>query len=75
MRKVPIVSLHVNPDELFERHNVRFFSGMYEKMLKRVVELIRNPALRDVMGERAQAYAFEKHCEKNIAGLVEILKK
>lgn len=75
MRKVPVVSLHVNPDQVFERHNVGFFSGMYEKMLKRVVELIRNPALRDVMGERAQAYAFEKHCEKNIAGLVEILKK
>ena len=75
MRKVPVVSLHVNPDQVFERHNVGFFSDTYEKMLKRVVELIKNPALRNEMGERAQAYAFEKHCEKNIANLIEILNK
>ena len=75
MRKVPVVSLHVNPDQVFERHKVGFFSGTYEKMLQRVVELIKNPALRDEMGERAQAYAFERHSEKNIANLIEILKK
>lgn len=75
MRKVSVVSLHVNPDQVFERHNVGFFSGTYEKMLQRVVELIMNPALRDEMGERAQVYAFERHSEKNIASLVEILKK
>ena len=75
MRKVPVVSLHVNPDQVFERYSVGFFSGTYEKMLEKVVELIKNPALRDEMGERAQVYAFEKHSEKNIANLVEILKQ
>ena len=75
MRKVPTVSLCVNPDGVFDQHNIGFFSGTYEKMLERVVELIRNPALRDEMGERAQVYAFEKHSEKNIANLIEILKK
>ena len=74
MRKVPVVSLHVNPDGVFERHKIGFFAGTYEKMLQRVVELIKNPALRDEMGERARAYAFEKHSEKNIAGLVQLLK-
>ena len=75
MRKVPVVSLHVNPDQVFERYSVGFFSGTYEKMLEKVVELIKNPALRNEIGERAQVYAFEKHSEKNIASLVEILKK
>lgn len=75
MRKVPVVSLHVNPDRVLDQNKMGFFSGTYEKMLERIVELIRNPALRDEMGERAQAYAFEKHSEKNIASLVEILKK
>ena len=75
MRKVPVVSLHCNPDGILERHNIGFFSGMYEKMLQRVIELIKNPALRDEMGERAQVYAFERHSEKNIANLIEILKK
>lgn len=75
MRKVPVVSLNCNPDGVFERHKIGFFSGTYEKMLERVVELVRKPALRDAMGERAQAYAFEKHSENNIAKLVEILKK
>ena len=75
MRKVPVVSLHCNPDGILERHNIGFFSGTYEKMLQRVIELIKNPALRDEMGERAQVYAFERHSEKNIANLIEILKK
>jgi glycosyltransferase involved in cell wall biosynthesis len=75
MRKVPVVSLHCNPDGILERHNIGFFSGTYEKMLQRVIELIKNPALRDEMGERAQVYAFERHSEKNIANLIGILKK
>jgi len=75
MRKVPIVSLYVNPDGVLDQNKMGFCSGTYEKMLQRVVELIKNPALRDELGEGAQVYAFEKHSEKNIAGLVEILKK
>ncbi|MDL1984789.1 MAG: glycosyltransferase family 4 protein [Deltaproteobacteria bacterium] len=74
MRKVPVISLHVNPDGVLDQNEIGFFSGTYEKMLQRVVELIKNPALRDEMGKRAQAYAFEKHSEKNIANLIEILK-
>jgi glycosyltransferase involved in cell wall biosynthesis len=74
MRKVPVVSLCVNPDGVLDQNKMGFCSGTYEKMLEKVVELIKNPALRDEMGERAQAYAFEKHSEKNIAGLVQLLK-
>ena len=75
MRKVPVVSLHCNPDGIFEQNKIGFLSGTYEKMLQRVIELIKNPVLRDEMGERAQVYAFERHSEKNIANLIEILKK
>ena len=75
MRKVPVVSLHVNPDGVLDQNEIGFFSGTYEKMFEQVVELIKKPALRDAMGERAQAYAFERHSENNIAKLVEILKK
>ena len=75
MRKVPVVSLCVNPDGVLDQNKMGFCSGTYEKMLEKVVELIKNPALRDEMGERARVYAFEKHSEKNIANLIEILKK
>jgi glycosyltransferase involved in cell wall biosynthesis len=75
MRKVPVVSLHCNPDGVFDQNKIGFFSGAYEKMLERVAELIQNPALRDEMGEKARAYAFEKHSEKNIASLVELFEK
>jgi glycosyltransferase involved in cell wall biosynthesis len=74
MRKVPVVSLHVNPDGVLDQNKIGFFAGTYEKMLERVVHLIKNPALRDEMGERAQVYAFEKHSENNISNLVEVLK-
>lgn len=74
MRKVPVVSLHCNPDGVFDRHTVGFYSGTYRGMLESVVWLAKNHTLRNEIGEKAQAYAFEKHSEKNVTHLIEILK-
>ena len=74
MRKVPVVSLHSNPDGIIDRHGLGFFCGTYEEMLAKILELIKKPSLRDEMGKRAQAYAYQEHSEKNIFNLIEILQ-
>lgn len=73
LRKVPVVSLNVNPDGVFDDRQVGFYAGTYEKLLEQVLELIRNPALREQMGENAAAYARKMHSEDNALRLIEIL--
>ena len=75
MRKVPIVCLDVNPDHVLDQNNMGFYCGSYEKMLERVIELIKNPMLRDEMGEKAQEHAYQHYSEKNIDKLIEILQE
>lgn len=74
MRKVPVVSLHVDPDGVLERKGIGYCCKTYEKMLERVIQLVQNPALRNAMGERAQIHAFSMHSERNIQELIQVLK-
>lgn len=61
MRKVPVVSLAVDPDGLLERKRIGFFSGSFEKMVRNIRSLIDDEKLREEMGENAQKYAFQTH--------------
>lgn len=72
MRKVPVVSLEINPDRLFDANNVGLFSGTYEKMREDVLTLVRNPDMRIKMGEDAQRYAFENHSERNVQKMIQL---
>ena len=74
MRKVPVVSLTVNPDNILESHKVGYCSNTYEKLVTDVSELIKNNDLRNEMGENARQYAFENHSEKNMRRLIEVFK-
>ena len=71
-RKVPVVSLLLNPDGIFEDKRVGFYSGSYQKFHDDVLELIRNPTLRQNIGNKAQAHALVKHSEKNIEKLLAV---
>jgi glycosyltransferase involved in cell wall biosynthesis len=73
MRKVPVVSLNVDPDGLLHEHGMGFFAGTYEKLLEGVLQLAKSPELRRKMGERAQAHAFDNFSEKNIDSLLRVL--
>jgi glycosyltransferase involved in cell wall biosynthesis len=74
MRKVPVVSLHADPDGILHRNGVGFRCGTYDALRDRVALLIENDSLRREMGERAQHYAFEHHSMKNADRIVEILE-
>ena len=75
MRKTPVVSLHCNPDNIFCKHKVGFFSGKYDKMLSQVVKLIKNNTLREEMGEAARAYALQTHSLDNLKAIEKILNE
>jgi glycosyltransferase involved in cell wall biosynthesis len=72
MRKVPVVSLQVNPDRIFDNQEIGFHSRTYETLKKDVLTLIRNPDLREQMGTKAQTYAFNMHSQKNAEKIIEI---
>ena len=74
MRKVPVVSLNCNPDDVFDRNQVGFYCGTHEKMVDRVTALIRDPVERLKIGENARNFAFESYSERNMESLIELLK-
>lgn len=72
MRRVPVVSLHVNPDNVFDAHDIGYFSQTYERLVDDVRRLIENRELREKMASEAQEYAFERHSMKNATRLMEL---
>jgi glycosyltransferase involved in cell wall biosynthesis len=73
MRKVPVVSLYVDPDDVIKKNGIGFHSRTFEQMVDDVKLLIHDNTLRKTMGEKAQKYAFDKHSLNNFANLLELV--
>ena len=74
MRKVPVVSLNVDPDDILKNRKVGFHSKNFEQMIMDLKKLIKDDNLREEMGERAQKYAYTKHSMKNIETVINLIK-
>ena len=74
MRKVPVVSLNVNPDKVFDKENIGFYSRSYEKLREDVKRLIENDELRESMGNDAQIYSYANHSAKNVQRVIKLLE-
>ena len=74
MRKVSVVSLNVDPDDILQKNKIGFHSGSFDQLVKDVKILIEDGRLREEMGEKAQKYAFENHSLKNINEIVSLIK-
>ena len=61
LRKVPVVSLTVDPDGLLASEKIGYRSGTFEQLCDDVGALIENRTLREEMGSRAYAYAASHH--------------
>ena len=75
MRKVPVVSLNVNPDNVIDDKGIGFFSKTYEQLVKHITILINDTKLRNEMGERARMYAIEMFSEKNAEKIIQFLEE
>lgn len=74
MRKVPVVSLNVNPDDMITANKIGLHSGTFEQMVRDVDDLITHEEERKEMGERARIFAFKNFSMDNIekiAGLID----
>ena len=70
MRKVPVVSLNINPDNIIDRNRIGFFSKTYNRMAKDVARLIQDSKLQHDMGERTQTFAFDNFSIRNAEKII-----
>lgn len=75
MREVPVISLHVDPDDVLETERIGYHAQTYENMLNIVAELAANSDLRHEMGVRARRYAEKNHSMANRDAIVAELMK
>jgi glycosyltransferase involved in cell wall biosynthesis len=73
MRRVPVVSLHVDPDRLLSRGGLGAVAGNEDALYERVAALLADPDRCAAIGARARRYALEHHAESNIEALARLL--
>jgi glycosyltransferase involved in cell wall biosynthesis len=74
MRKVPVLSLDVDPDNVLETKAIGYCSRSMPQLISDCRALVRNDALREEMGNRGYNYAVERHSvAANIDQIMEIL--
>lgn len=72
MRRVPVVSLQVDPDNVLQRENIGFCSGNFEKLVVDTKRLITDHTLRDTMGHSAREYAVRNHSLDNMKQMMQV---
>jgi glycosyltransferase involved in cell wall biosynthesis len=76
MRRVPVVSLNVNPDDVFNREAVgAFANGSEAELVKAVRALLTDDKLRERQAARAGEYAMSKHSVQNAGRLIELIDR
>ena len=73
MRRVPVVSLRVDPDRLLSRGGLGAVTGDEDALYERVAALLGDPDRCAAIGARARRYALEHHAESNIETLAKLL--
>jgi glycosyltransferase involved in cell wall biosynthesis len=74
LREVPVVSLSVNPDGVFDADRYGICArGSYDRLRDAVEQLIADSSLRRQIGERASAFARERFTERNIEQIIPLL--
>jgi glycosyltransferase involved in cell wall biosynthesis len=72
MRRVPVVSLHVDPDRLLSRGGLGAVAGNEDALHERVAALLADPDRCAAIGAHARRYALENHAESNIETLARL---
>lgn len=73
LRRVPVVSLHVDPDGLLSRSGLGVVSHDEERLHADVAALLDGAAERLEMGARCRRYAAEHHGESTAREIAELL--
>ena len=73
MRDVAVVSLNVNPDDVFDREGAGIHAGSEEKLASAVRLLITDASLRNGYVLRGQRYAARSHSMQNVQRLIQLI--
>jgi glycosyltransferase involved in cell wall biosynthesis len=74
MRRVPVVSLHVNPDGLLSRGGLGAVSHSEQRLFDDVAALLDAPRRERLeIGARCRSYAVANHSESNLGPLLRLL--
>jgi glycosyltransferase involved in cell wall biosynthesis len=71
--RMPVVSLEIDPDEVLCGKGLGAHVKTMDEMVAAVRRLAADPAERDAIGARAQAYVRERHAPDAVAGRYESL--
>ena len=73
-RRVPVVSLNVDPDDVLKKEGLGFHSQSFEGVTRDAEQLITDPRLRESMGTKAHEYALRHHsAAPNLAKIASLL--
>ncbi len=75
MRKVPVISLHVNPDNLLTQEQIGLHAKNDQQLISDTALLIKNPQLRQSMGERAHKFALNEYALKNVEKIIQLIQE
>lgn len=74
MRRVPVVSLTVDPDNVLDREAVGIHARSENGLADAVRSLVTDPSLLRGFADRAQAYALSHHSLRNAELLAELIE-
>jgi len=73
MRRVPVISLHVDPDAILQREGIGYCSGSFIKLIHDTERLIEDNVERENMGARARKYAIKNHSSDNMDKILKLM--
>lgn len=74
MRGLPVVTLGLNNDGMFDDGSLGYCSRDFDALKQNVLELATNHALRESLGASARARAMAEHSIGNVDALVDVLR-
>ena len=75
MRRMPVVSLNVDPDDVLFKNKMGYHSKTFEQLVADLATLINDPELVKEQGNRAYEYAISKHSmNSNINKFVSLIE-
>jgi len=73
MRRVPVVSLHVNPDQVLDGRRTGVHAVTEEALADAVRMLVTDDARRESIAAQARSHAIAQHSTANIATLIDLI--
>jgi glycosyltransferase involved in cell wall biosynthesis len=74
LRRVPVVSMAVNPDGILEAASVGLLAPTEDRLVEAVRRLLENTTVREELARNAGVYAREYHSMKNVARLSQLIE-